>query len=165
MTNITKIFLCCILLGLAAFFLWRHLRPNLIWVSTQHTYENFPLFLRRPTNVDTPANRKRYPTLAVITHEFTKRYPDGRPEPDYNETLFEFDNEIVTSFDSRRLGLPVLVETFGGKRHYYFYVSPDTDVTATIQPISHRYPDEKIAWETRPDKNWSFLEKYTKDFF
>ena len=163
--NAPKLVLCCAVLGLAAFFLWRHRRTDLNWVTSQHTYEDFPLFLRRPTKVDTPANRKRYPTLAIITHEFTKRYPDGRPEPDYNETLFGFDNEIVSSFDSRRLGVPVLVETFGGKRHYYFYLAPSADVTAIIQPISHRYPNEKLTWETRPDTNWGFLDRYAKDFF
>jgi len=27
---------------------------------------------------------------------------------------------LVTAFDIDRMGIPALVETFGGKRHYYF---------------------------------------------
>jgi hypothetical protein len=163
--NVWKITVCIVLIGLTAFLVWRYLNPNRTWRTSQHTYEGFPLFLRRPTNVDTPANRKRYPTLAVITHEFTKRYPDGRPEPAYNETLIDFDVEITSSFDSPPRGVPVLVETFGGKRHYYFYVAPDTDVSAAIQPVVHRYPDEKLTWEVRPKSGWQFLDRYAKDFF
>ena len=163
--NAVKIGICIALLGLVAFFVWCHLRPNRPWIASQHTYEGFPLFLRRPTNVDTPANRKRYPILAVITHEFTKRYPDGRPEPDYNETLFDFDVEITSLFGSPPCGVPALVETFGGKRQYYFYVAPDTDISAAIQPVVHRYPHEKLTWKLCPKSGWEFLDKYAKDFF
>lgn len=144
---------------------WRNLRTHRSWVTSQHTYESFPLFLRRPTNVDTTTNRKRYPTLAVITHEFTKRLPDGRPDPDYNETLFDFDEEIVASFDPKRRGVPVLVETFGGKRHYYFYVRAEAEISTVLSPVTRRHPDEKLTWEVRPDPKWSFLDKYAKDFF
>lgn len=115
--------------------------------------------------MDTPANRKCYPKLAIITHEFTNRLPDGRPEPDYNETLFDLDIAIVRSLDSKRLGVPVLVETFGGKRHYYFYVLADAEISASVKPIFHQYPNEKLTSETRPDKNWSFFDRYAKDYF
>ena len=123
--NAFKIATSVVLLGLVAYFVWRHFRPVQLWVTSQHTYESFPLFLRGPTNVDTRANRERYPRLAVVTHEFAKRYPDGRPEPAYNETLFDFDIAITSAFDSPPCGVPILVETFGGLRHYYFCVAPN----------------------------------------
>src|SRR5688500_278746 len=116
--------------GFAAFLLWRQFHPGRTWQVSGHTYESFPLILRWPTNVDTPTNRKRYPRFAVITHEFTHRYPDGRPEPAYNETLFDFDEAITSAFDSPRCGVPILVETFGGKRIYYFCISPEADLAA-----------------------------------
>jgi hypothetical protein len=162
----TKIGLCIVLLGLAVFFVVPSQRsPKRPWATAQRTYQGFPLFLRRPTYTDTRENRKRYPILAIITHEFTKRYNDGRPEPDYNETLFDFDHEVVASFDSQQRGVPALVETFGGKRHYYFYVTATTDVAIAIQPVIDRYPNEKLTWEVRPDATWAFLDKYAKDFF
>jgi Family of unknown function (DUF695) len=161
-----KIALGVILLAVGAFFILQHQRTmKRIWNVGQRTYQGFPLFLRRPSNMDTSENRKRFPILAIITHEFTKRYPDGRPEAAYNESLFDFDEDIVTSFDSQQRGVPVLVETFAGKRHYYFYIAAHTDVASAIQPIVARYPNERLTWEVRTNANWSFLDKYAKEFF
>ena len=162
--NAWKIGISIGLLAIIAFFVWRQHRPNRNWVVSQHTYEGFPLFLRRTTNLDTPANREHYPILAVVTHEFTHRHPDGRPEHAYNESLLDFDCEITSAFDSPQRGIPVLVETFGGKRIYYFYVEPDTDLSAAIQPIAARHQNEKLTWELSKS-GWSFLDRYAKDFF
>jgi hypothetical protein len=90
------------------------------WISTEKTYAGFPLVLRRPTNIDVETLRPMFPALAVVTHEFTKRKPDGLPEPNYNDGLAKMDHELITAFDIDRMGVPALVETFGGKRHYYF---------------------------------------------
>ena len=121
--------------------------------------------LRRPTNLDVDSLRPALPTLAVVTHEFTKRKPNGLPEPNYNESLFEMDIELVRAFDVDRMGVPALVETFGGKRHYYFYVAADTDVSAIISAVARRYPEERLSWTVRPDPQWGFLERYAKDYF
>ena len=62
-------------------------------------------------------------------------------------------------------GVPVLVETFGGKRYYYFYVAADTDVPAIISAVASCYPEEQLLWTVRPDPQWGFLEKYAKECF
>lgn len=135
------------------------------WATAKKEYEGFPLMLRRPTNLDIDSLRPTLPTLAVVTHEFTKRWPNGLPEPDYNETLFEMDDELVSAFDVDQMGVPVLVETFGGKRHYYFYVTADTDVPAIISVVVQRYPSERLSWTVQPDPQWGFLKRYATDFF
>jgi hypothetical protein len=96
--------------------------------------------LRRPTNLDVELLRRSHPTLAVVTHEFSRRKPNGLPEPDNNEILFETDIELVRAFDVDQMGVPALIETFGGKRHYYFYVVSDADVSGVISTIARRYP-------------------------
>jgi hypothetical protein len=135
------------------------------WATAQKEHEGFPLMLRRPTNVKIDLLRPTHPNLAVVTHQFTKRRPNGLPDPDYNESLFEMDIELVQAFDASQKGVPVLVETFGGKRHYYFYVSADTDVPAIISAIARRYPAEQLSWKVRTDPTWGFLEKYAKEYF
>ena len=135
------------------------------WATAERVYEGFPLFLRRPTDVDTPANRQNFPDLVVITHKFTERCPDGRPDPAYNHALTDFDHDIVTAFDALHSGVPVLVETFGGERNYYFYVSSQTDVSAIVSAIIPSYPQEELTWEVHSEKGWSFLDRYAKDFF
>ena len=134
------------------------------WTTAETTHEGFPLFLRRPTNVDTAANRDAFSTLAIITHEFRERLPDGRPASDYNDSLADFDHQAVIAFDATGAGVPVLVETFGGKRNYYFYVLPETDVSGVIARLKASYPLEPVTWETRPDVGWSFLDRYAKVF-
>ena len=111
--------------------------------------------------MDTPANRERYSRLAVISHKFTHRYPDGRPEPKYNKTLEDFDVTITSAFDSPPRGVPILVETFGGFRHYYFCVATDTDLAASMHPVVQRFPEEKLTWEYRKTGGWDFLNKYS----
>ncbi len=120
---------------------------------------------RRPTDLDVDLLRPSRPTLAVVTHELTKCKPNGLPEPNYNESLFEMDTELVSAFDVGRIGVPVLVETLGGKRHYYFYVAADTDVAAIICAVARRYPSERLSWTVRPDPQWAFLDTYARDFF
>jgi hypothetical protein len=135
------------------------------WANAELVYEGFPLFLRRPTDVDTSANRQKFPDLAVITHTFTQRYPDGRPEPGYNKTLSDFDYAVVTAFDALHSGVPVLVETFGGERNYYFCIAPHADVSSIVSAIATSYQNEQLSWEVSPTKGWSFLDRYAKDFF
>jgi hypothetical protein len=133
------------------------------WLTVETTYEGFPLFVRRLANLDVASLRPRYPTLAVVTHEFTKRKANGLPEPDYNDGLVKMDCALIDAFDVDGMGIPILVETFGGKRHYYFYVAPDADVPAVISVIARRYPMERLSWSVRSDPKWAFIENFARD--
>jgi hypothetical protein len=103
-------------------------------------------------------------SLFSQSHEFRQRLPDGRPDFDYNDSLADFDQQIVSAFDAPGHGVPVLVETFAGKRHYYFYVSPDADVSSVVARLKSSYPLEHITWHTRPDPSWNFIGRYAKEF-
>ncbi len=135
------------------------------WLSVEKTFEGFPLFLRRPAHLDIDSLRPAFPTLVVVTHEFTKRKSNGLPEPDYNHSLAGMDHELVVAFDVDRMGVAALIETFGGKRHYYFYVAADTDTRAVISAVVGHYPKERLSWTVRPDPAWGFFEKYAKEYF
>jgi hypothetical protein len=135
------------------------------WLTAERIYEGFPLFLRRPADLDVASLRPHLPSLAVITHEFSKRMPNGLPEPHYNHGLSDMDDALVTAFDVDRMGVPALVETFGGKRHYYFYVAKDTDVAAVISAVASRYPSERLSWAVRPDPEWRFIERYAREHY
>jgi hypothetical protein len=135
------------------------------WLNVDKTYEGFPLFLRRPADFDIEKLRPSFPSLVIVTHKFTKRKPNGLPEDDYNYSLASMDHELVCAFDIDRMGVPALVETFGGERNYYFYVAMDADVETTVSRIAHGYPDEQLAWLVRPDSSWSFIADYAKEYF
>ena len=135
------------------------------WLTTDKVYEGFPMFLRRPAELDMESLRRALPHLALVTHRFAKHRPNGLPEPDYNHGLVGMDREIVSAFDIDLMGTPVLVETFGGERNYYFYVSADTDAPYIIASIAKRYPSENLTWTVRPDAKWVFIRRYAKEHF
>ncbi|HEY3762704.1 MAG TPA: DUF695 domain-containing protein [Verrucomicrobiae bacterium] len=135
------------------------------WVNKKIIYEGFPLFLRRPVGLEIEKIRPSFPILAVVSHKFTKRLPNGLPEANYNDSLAAMDIELVCAFDVDRMGVVTLIETFGGKRNYYFYVASDTDVPTTISNIAHRYPAEELSWSVYPDPYWNFITEYARDYF
>jgi hypothetical protein len=135
------------------------------WLTAEKTYEGFPLFLRRPAALDIESLRPQLPNLAVLTHKFAKRKPNGLPAPDYNHGLATLDREIVSAFDIDRMGAPALVETYGGERNYYFYVALDTDASGIFSVLARRYPEEKLSWSIRSDPGWDFIETYARENF
>lgn len=135
------------------------------WLSGEKTYEGFPLFLRRPAELDIDSLRPVLPNLAIVKHKFTKRKPNGLPDDGYNHGLAGMDHALVSAFDVDRMGVPVLVETFGGERNYYFYVARDANVAEIISTIISHYPAEQISWSVRPDQQWTFIERYARELF
>ena len=134
------------------------------WKSIELTHEGFPLFLRYPEKLDLDSLRSKFPTLVVITHHLSKVKPNGVPDADYNDTLFQFDSDIRTAFESPIIGVTTFIETFGGKRNYYIYVIPETDVARAISVVMSSNPNEKITWTVHTDPGWSFFEKYSKEY-
>ena len=135
------------------------------WVIDEITYEGFPLLLRRPAKVDIEGLRPLYPIRVAVTHIFTKRKPNGLPEASYNNGLFAMDNELTDAFSAGHHGECVLVETFGGERNYYYYISGEADAPAILTGISNRYPAEQLSWKVRTDSGWTFLTRYAAEFF
>jgi len=134
------------------------------WQIKKTTYEGLLLLLRWPTNIEEQHLRAMFPILVVLFHEFKQTSPNGLPDADYNDGLMAMDCEITEAFDSRNHGLPVLVETFAGKRRYYFYVTLDADVEATFSPLAKRHSNENLSWTTRKDADWNFILNYRKTY-
>ena len=135
------------------------------WLTAESTYQGFPLFLRRPANINVEQFEKSFANLVVVTHHLSRVLPSGLPEADYNQSLAELDHDLVTAFDCNRSGVIALVETFGGERNYYFYVKADADVTEKVSAIARLYPSEKLAWSVRSDPSWSFIKGYEREHF
>ncbi len=134
------------------------------WATLTREYEGFPLYFRFPLRLDYDALQHRFPVRLVLTHVFSFRRFDGLPEARYNETLEEFDHSLVTYFKASELGQVVLVETFGGKRHYYYYVAPSVEPEAMSADILSRYPAQRIEIESKADPSWRFIRRYSSEF-
>ena len=82
---------------------WIEIRGQRRWVLSQHTYEGFPLCLRHVERLASPSRRKELPALAIITHTFSKRLPNGLPESDYNDSCLATINGGRIRFATGRL--------------------------------------------------------------
>jgi hypothetical protein len=134
------------------------------WKTAKVMYEGYPLMLRVPDSLNYDDLKKRFPKLLVVTHALAKVMPSGLPEPDYNDSLFELDEYLVNYFVAKKQGQIVLIETFGGKRNYYFYVSSTTNKTEVVSNILKRYSKQKISASEKNDSEWSFIKGYAKEF-
>jgi hypothetical protein len=135
-----------------------------LWKTKEITHEGFPLLLRYREGIDVSSYKAAFPKLAVITHEFSQVRQNGLPDPDYNDSLFQFDSDIRSAFEERNCGCAILIETFGGKRRYYIYVLSTIDIAETLSSIRRGNPNEQLTWIVRPDPEWDFIHKYSQQF-
>jgi hypothetical protein len=134
------------------------------WEAVQRTYEGFPLYLRRPKGLNFEALSVKFPVHMTVTHEFSFRRFDGAPEPTYNDGLEEFDLAVTKYFSQTHEGQAVLVETFGGKRHYYFYVAASVRSDSVLSDLRARFPGLKLEVARRDDPSWNFIRNYTAEY-
>lgn len=134
------------------------------WKFKKATHEGLPLMLRYPEALDSAKLKKNYPDLVVLKHCLTKVLSNGLPEADYNDGLFQFDQAICAAFEVSSVGIPVLIETFGGKRNYYIYTNSEADVTERIAVLQKNFPQEILKWTLHPDPEWHFIAKYSSEF-
>jgi hypothetical protein len=133
------------------------------WETRTRTHEGFPLYLRRPVGLDFDALASKFATRLVLTHTFSFRRLDGAPEPGYNEALAEFDTSVTRYFEPSGAGQIVLVETFAGKRNYYFYVA-SFDPNAMLDDLRHRYPGCRLEAQCANDPTWGFIRRYSAEY-
>ena len=139
------------------------------WKTIKIEHEGFPCLLRYPLlnteGLPIDFYKTFFPELVIITHNLSKVSPNGLPDPDYNDSLMQFDCDIRYAFEEKDLGYTVLVETFGAKRRYYIYVKSKLDIDKILGSIRENNPNEQITWELRPDPEWSFIHKYSREYF
>ena len=78
--------------------------------------------------------------------------------------LEEFDLSLVTYFKTSALGQIVLVETYGGKRHYYYYVAGSVDPATMLPELRSRFPEQRIDLQSKSDPAWQFIRQYSAEF-
>ncbi len=101
------------------------------WYTGEVQHEGFPLHLRFPERPDFDSLQEKFSSLLLATHKLDRVKPSGVPEAAYNASLADFDHDLITAFEQPSTGMTVLVETFGGMRTYYMYVSPHAQIDAT----------------------------------
>lgn len=135
------------------------------WLTTKIEHEGFPLYLRKPVYQDIFSYKDNFPNVLRVTQKLKEVKSNGLPESDYNMSLIDFDGQMCKLFDGKDEGLIFLIETFAGKRHYYYFVSDSSDYEKRIQKIKGDNPDIEIEIYSYADKDWGFLKKYPKKLY
>ena len=135
------------------------------WVTGESVFEGFPLVLRIPLEVDWKTLELTCTELLTVTHTFANHQPNGQPVEEQDDGPAKLDLALQNAF----LGIPnaeiVLVETYGGKRNSYFYISREVSVSDQIGPIQKEFSEYAIDHVQQPDPGWLFIEQYTAEFF
>jgi hypothetical protein len=130
------------------------------WLTKKIEYEGFPLHLRKPDYQDIFIYRADFPNVLHVTQNLKEVTSNGLPESDYNQPLFGFDVQMCNMFDTQDERIIFLIETFAGKRHYYYFISESADYEKRIEKIKRNNPDVDIETHSYVDKDWGFLKEY-----
>lgn len=99
-----------------------------------------------------------------VQHTLEKVTSNGLPEKKYNSTLSDFDHHMCSLFDNSDEGIIFLIETFSGKRNYYFYTLPsfsfESQIDITIQQFA-----VNLEHCSQEDISWGFLKEYPVKLF
>ena len=134
------------------------------WSTKEIEYEGLPLLLRRPNHTDVWNFKRVFSKLISIEHHLAEVLSNGLPESVYNESLADFDNHMCNLLHESDNGIALIIETFSGKRNYYYYVRPRFQLECLVEAVRSCFNVDLTAWEKK-DPEWSFLETYPIEIF
>ncbi|MFE0501280.1 DUF695 domain-containing protein [Lysobacter soli] len=136
------------------------------WLLSNTTYEGYPIYFRRPDIrvSEFESLRPRFPVLLTVTHHLGAVKSNGLPESEYNLSQIDLDSALLEPFEDELHGLVAVVETFAGKRTYYFYVSASFDLDEFERAITSCHADVLMTWERDDDPTWRLFRGYARDF-
>lgn len=129
------------------------------WSGSEILYEGFRLMLRKPNHINIWKLKDEFPQLVCIEHLLDKVNPDGLPEKEYNSSIAEFDHYMCSIFDESNQGIIFLVETYCGKRSYYYFTKPSFKIQSLVDIAKQKFEVNIECWE-QDDTNWGFLNAY-----
>jgi hypothetical protein len=134
------------------------------WSNSEVEYEGFPLLLRKPNYTNIWQFKREMTQLLTIEHLLDKVKADGLPESSYNKSLAAFDHHMCSFFDTGNEGMILLIETFAGKRIYYYYTLPHLAINDQIEEAKSNY---KVSLNifVRNDEDWTFVKEYPFEIF
>lgn len=136
----------------------------MIWSTSEIEYDGLPLLLRKPEHANVWQFKYRLTQHVSIEHLLDKVNADGLPEKKYNSTLNDFDHFMCSLFEKSTDGIIFLIETFSGKRNYYYYTLPEFNIDPLIEKAKLKFK-VNLDSRTQADLNWGFLDNYPVEIF
>ena len=134
------------------------------WSNLEMEYEGFPLLLRRPDHPNIWRYKNKFTQLVLVEHTLEKVKKNGLPEGTYNKSLSDFDEQMCTLLDKTDKGIIFLIETFAGKRNYYYYIEQGFNIKHIVNNAKKNF---KVNLEAsiNDDTGWGFLKEYPVNIF
>lgn len=129
------------------------------WSTAELEYEGLPLLLRKPDHENLRQFKEKLPILLVVEQSLSKVNKNGLPKKDYHLSLSAFDEYMCDLFPDSGNGIILFIETFNGKRSYYYYCKREFDPAALQEAITAQY-EVTINVMVQEDNDWIFLENY-----
>ena len=136
----------------------------MIWSTSEIEFEGLPLLLRSPGHANVWRYKDSLTKLVAIEHLLDRVNSNGLPEKKYNSTLSDFDHYMCSLFDKSKDGIIFLIETFSGKRIYYYYTLPDFNIDPLLEKVKLKFKVNLDGW-TQNDLGWGFLKEYPVEIF
>ncbi|WP_331979671.1 DUF695 domain-containing protein [Ohtaekwangia sp.] len=130
------------------------------WLTAKIEHEGFPLYLRKPDYQNIFVYQSNLPNILRVTQKLRVVKSNGLPESDYNMSLIDFDGQMCNLFKETNDGLIFLIETFGGERSYYYFISDSVDHDGLIQEIRNKNKDIELETHLYSDNGWGFIKYY-----
>jgi hypothetical protein len=135
------------------------------WLTSPRLeHEGYPLYLRRPEYENIWDFQNKFPKLLTTTHKLDEVKTNGLPESDYNKSLADLDHKLVCLFNNNE-GIIFLIETFGGERNYYYFISETVDHTSKVDAVRATEIHVNLEVNAQMDKVWKFLREYPVRIF
>jgi hypothetical protein len=135
------------------------------WLLKKIEFDGLPLHLRLPNYENIWKFKNEYPELICVTHVFESVMDNGLPTAEYNESLIDFDGEIIEKFQTENNGIIFLVETFGGARRYWFYGKNLNSFSNIFEILKGKYSDKELELDIQNDDDWGFLKEYPVELY
>lgn len=135
------------------------------WLGKETEYEGYPLYLRCPDYDNVWLYKQKFTKLLCLSQQLEKVKNNGLPESDYNLSLADFDYSMTNLFETNNEGIIILVETFGGERNYWYYISENLDYKSKLAEVQKKYPMHKLETIEKDDMEWGFITKYPVKLF
>jgi len=135
---------------------------NRTWRITDTLFEGLPLHLRRPDFENILLFKNTHSILARIQHNFDFVKNNGLPTAEYNDSLIDFDGEVVHLFEKEEDGIIFLIETYGCSRTYWFYVNDESLFKNQFEKLQKKNKEKDLESSFQKDLKWKFLKYLSK---
>jgi hypothetical protein len=157
--HILKILTIIIIAITGAVFFITCINNNSKWLLKRVEYQGFPLHLRYKKG----ENGDKCNKIETITLKLDKSNSNGLPEDNYNLSLMEFDTTLVNKMEEYNMSFPIIIETFAGKRNFYFFTDSDSALISKFDLIKSKYPTYSLSINVTNKTYNDFKQSYFKE--